>query len=463
LIISYIEKDENIFNQKLLANYKIIKSEDIYMKRALALLLTGVFSLSVLLTGCGNSDNGTNQTDASNTGSVADSAGETKAGDAGSEQTTVVFAYWGAESENNAIKNVIADFEANNPAIKIEAQWIQSDYLTKVQVQIAGDTAADVYLMSASDLPGFADNYIAQEADTANYLSENLIESLTIDGELKSKPFIVKPKVMAINKTLFEEKNIDIPSLTESMTVQEFEDLAVQFVKEESSPQIFGSEPLWLTNWIYAFNGSYYTSDGMASNLTSSETIAAANFAIRSKELGYVPNDTQKEGQSMMDWFLSGRIAMYTDFGPWNIPQMEEVEGFEWELLIFPGNGGAKEVNGLSITKTSRNKEAAQIFVDYLCESERAQSIIGGDKSAYGVPVNPNVVRDFESIYEGKNLAAFVNAAYNQTPSETQKRTNEINSIHDRISDETLVGSGELTPEEVFPSIAEAVTSIIQR
>lgn len=414
------------------------------MRKKIAVLMSVVLSGSILMSGCGQTEG----------------EGSVKKEDATKEK--VVFAYWGAETENAAITKVIENFEKNNQDIDIEPQWIQKDYLTKVQVQIAGDTMADVYLVSGGDLPGFADNFETMEVDSSKYLSQNLLDAMTVDGEVKAKPFIVKPKVMAINKDLFEKNNLEVPDLETAMTTDEFMEMAAAITDQESAPQIFGSDPLYMGNWLYSFGGSYYKNEGTESNLDSPEDIAAANFMIEMKEKGYVPDDNQKQGQSMMDWFLAGRIGMYTDFGPWYIPQMKDVTGFDWDLVPIPGNGGGKEVDGLAVSNRSEHKEAAQKFVDYLCENEEAQKIIGGDENAYGVPVNSVAVESFEKIYEGKNLGAFVKAAYDQTPQESQKKTNEIGAVQKPLEDETPLGTGTRAPEEVFPEVAEEVTKILQ-
>lgn len=429
-------------------------------KKILSLFLTIVMTASVFMVGCSSDAKKASQDTSNNEGNSSNTAQTESASD--QEKGTVVFAYWGAESENNAIQASVKDFEANNPNIKVETQWIESDYLTKVQTQIAGGTTADVYLISSADLPGFADNFDVLTADSSKYLSENVLDALKIGGELKARPFIVKPKVMAINKDLFKKYGVDIPSLTEPMTMEEFSDALAKLTDPAKDPKQFGSEAPWMGNLIYSFGGSYYKNEGTESNLGSAEDIAAANFVIDAKAKGYVPNNTQSEGQSMMDWFLSGRIAMYTDFGPWYIPQMEEVS-FDWDIVPYPAGGGNKEVDGLAVCSKSENKEAAGKFVSWLCESESAQKVIGGDSSAYGVPVNPNAADSFKNIYEGKNLQAYVDAAYNQTPAETQKRTNEISTVLDRINDETGVGTGDGDPAEVFPSIADQVNEILQQ
>ncbi len=422
-------------------------------KRIMSLIFVVVMILSVSLTGCSN---GTKKANDNGDNTSSDNAAS------GGKSTTVVFAYWGAESENNAIQAAVADFKANNSEIQIETQWIESDYLTKVQTQIAGGTTADVYLISAADLPGFAGNFEVQAADSSDYLSENVVDALKIDGELKARPFIIKPKVMAINKDLFNEYGVTLPSLTEPMSMEEFGANIEKLTDSSKDPKQYGSESPWMGNFIYAFGGSYYKNNGAESNLDSEEAINAAKFVIEAKEKGYNPDNMTTQGQSMMDWYLSGRIAMYTDFGPWYIPQMAEVKGFDWEIVPYPANGGNKEVDGLAISSKSEHKEAAEIFVKWMCESVSAQKAIGGDSSAYGVPVNPDAVDSFKNIFPDKNMEAYVYAAYNQTPAETQKRTNEINSVLDRVNDETGVGTGDGDPAEVFPSIAEDINAILK-
>jgi multiple sugar transport system substrate-binding protein len=328
---------------------------------------------------------------------------------------------------------------------------------------IAGGTTPDVILISAGDLPGFVDAFDEMKVDGTKFSSANLVDALSYKGKSYAEPFIIKPKVMAINVDLFKKNHIELPSKTEPMTPAKFEEIAKKITSGEGNNKIFGSEPLWLGNWIYALGGSYYTKDGSKSALDSPESIKAADFIVNSKKSGYVPSDTEKQGQDMMNWFLSGRIGMFTDFGPWYLPQMSEAKNFQWDLVPFPGNGGSKEVDGLAISKTSKNKDAAQTFVDYMCESDEAQKIIGGNKIAYGVPVLASATSSFESIYPDKNLKAFVIASQNQTSQETQKQTNEINNAMKDIDDRTPIGIGKEDPSKVFPEVAQKIDQILQQ
>lgn len=394
-----------------------------------------------LIAGCGNGDS------SNSTGKKSDK---------------IVFAYWGDESENRAIKEAVSAFSEEYPEIEVETQWIQKDYLTKVQVQIAGNTAADVYLISGGDLPGFANSFAEQTLNEEIYLNESVIEPMKFEDVVKAKPFVIKSKVMAINKDLFKKNNIELPDKAEGMTTEEFESVVEQLTDDQASPTVYGMEPAWFDPWIYTFGGMQYRNNNTESNMDAPEVIEAADYVVGLKDKKVHPASEEAEGQSMIEWFLSGRIGVFTNFGPWNLPQMRDVKGFEWDLVPFVGNGGSKEVNGLAVSKESKQAENAQIFVDFMTDNPKAQTIIGANENAYGVPVLSEVVDSFTTIYEDKNLQAFVDGAYNQTPQETQKNTNEILSVKNTALQSTTLKDGDKTPAEVFPGLAKDITKIIQ-
>jgi multiple sugar transport system substrate-binding protein len=328
---------------------------------------------------------------------------------------------------------------------------------------IAGGTAPDVMLISGGDLPGFANAFQELKVDGSVFSSPTLLDSMSVDGKAYASPFIIKPKVMAINVDLFEKNGIPLPSKTEPMTTDEFNDIAKKLTSGEGATKVFGSEPLYLGNWIYSFGGQFYSDDLTQSALGEPEAIKAAEYMVASKQEGIVPNDTEKQGQNMMNWYLGGRIGMFTDFGPWYLPQMAEVESFKWDLVPFPGGGGSKEVNGLALSKDSKNAEAAKIFINHLTQNEETQKIIGGNKNAYGIPVLSSATSAFEAIYPDKNLNAFVLAAEKQHAQEAQKRTNEIGNEMKAIDDTTPIGIGQKDVKEVFPQVAEKINKILQQ
>ncbi|NUU59831.1 ABC transporter substrate-binding protein [Paenibacillus agri] len=395
--------------------------------------------------------------------SESDSGSANSGGNSGAAKGKITFAFWGAQSEADAIKQAIDNFQKTYPDIKVESQWIQKDYLTKLQTMIAGGTTPDVMLISGGDLPGFANAFQELQIDKSLFSSPSFVDSMSVDGKVYAEPFIIKPKVMAINVDLFQKNNIPLPSQTVPMTTEEFKEISQKLTSGEGASKIFGSEPLWLGNWIYSFGGQFYTDDLSKSTLDSPEAIAAAEYIVSTKQEGIVPNDSEKQGQNMMNWYLGGRIGMFTDFGPWYLPQMADVQNFKWDLVPFPGNGGSKEVNGLALSKNSKNAEAAKLFINHMTQNEEAQKIIGGNKNAYGVPVIPSATSAFEAVAPNKNMQAFVLAAEKQHTQEAQKSTNEINNEMKAIDDTTPIGIGTKDVKEVFPQVAEKINNILQQ
>lgn len=72
-----------------------------------------------------------------NGGNTAQSSSNS-GGNSGTPKGKITFAYWGAQSEADAIKQAIDNFKKTYPDIQVESQWIQKDYLTKLQTMIAG-------------------------------------------------------------------------------------------------------------------------------------------------------------------------------------------------------------------------------------------------------------------------------------------------------------------------------------
>ncbi len=88
--------------------------------------------LALVLTGCGSSP---------------------QAGKVGTAEdpVTIRFAWWGNDSRAKTTLEVIKDFEAANPTIKVQGENTEfSSYWDKMATQIAGGTSPDVFAMSGS-------------------------------------------------------------------------------------------------------------------------------------------------------------------------------------------------------------------------------------------------------------------------------------------------------------------------
>jgi len=93
---------------------------------------------------------------------------------------TISIAFWGNNEEANTTEQMIAAFEAANPNIKVDENWVQGSYEEKVTTMIAGGTPPDLWQISQSDLPGFVDAFApVTGVDPSVYSSPTFTNALT--------------------------------------------------------------------------------------------------------------------------------------------------------------------------------------------------------------------------------------------------------------------------------------------
>ena len=70
-----------------------------------------------------------------------------------SDKIILTFSSWGSITEVDVIKQVIVDFEKENPKIKIQFMHIPQNYFQKIHLLFASNTAPDVVFINNLNLP----------------------------------------------------------------------------------------------------------------------------------------------------------------------------------------------------------------------------------------------------------------------------------------------------------------------
>lgn len=381
---------------------------------------------------------------------------------------TINFAFWGSDTEAAAIKQTVAAFEKTHPSIKVTETWIQANYDQKLLTEIAGGTAPDVMLISNSDMPGFTQSFSPISINPKIYSSKKIYDNMNFQGKEYAYPFIVKPKVMVINVSMFKKAHLPLPSLTKPMTPQQFQKDAMKLTHGSGKSEVFGSAPLWYGDWLYEFGGQFFNKNGTKSEIGSKAAIDAANFVIDSSaKYGYAPTAKEAQGQDTFAWFVSGKEATYTDLGPWDLPLLKSIKNFDWEVVPDPGFTTADtpeaEVDGLAISNTSSDPKDANIFAKYLSTSSVAQNILASSPSAIGVPVIASAVPGFVKAQKGRNLEAFVLSAERAptigTPAHNSSQLN--GETWTELNNDTAIGTGNQAPNVALPKIAQNIDEMI--
>lgn len=384
----------------------------------------------------------------------------------GSGSTTITFAHWGDNQENATLTAMVAAFEKANPSIKVNANWIQNNYEQQLQTTIAGGTAPTVSQISNTSLASFAETYQPVDVTPGDYYSTNIAASAKYKGKYYETPFTAKTKVMVINKTLFAKAGIPLPSATTPMTPAEFATDAKKLTSGSGSSKIYGSSPLWYMGWLTAEGGAEYNATGTKCTFDSPAALRAANLVGDSQTAdGFAPTLLDAQGQDMFDWLSIGRIAMYPDFGPWNISQLATLKNAsDFDVVPVPGNGEPMEIDGLGISKTASDAQttAAKTFVKFMSTNAAAQNLLTTSKASLGLPVVKAAQKSFLAAAPTLNLQSFL-AGVDQSkvlPSVKQTTVIETKFTND-LTSRTPVGSGHEDPAKVLPELNAACQSAL--
>lgn len=144
------------------------------MKKATSLLLALAMT-GTLLAGCGGTASSSAAADSTASGATSEEAAAT------GEQVTIKLANWDTSTQP-AVTQLVEEFEAANPDIKVEIIDVPSaDYTTKLSVMLNGGSDVDAfYIKDADTMVGLAQK--GQLADLTSYIEADGIDLADFNG-----------------------------------------------------------------------------------------------------------------------------------------------------------------------------------------------------------------------------------------------------------------------------------------
>ena len=362
--------------------------------------------------------------------------------------------FWGGAGEARVIESMIDACLAEHSDISVEHIWVQGPYEQQLLTMIAGGTAPDVMAISSGNLPGFADQFIALDLDPSLYAQPVSVAGMTFAGELRAAPHVAKSKVMGLNVNAFEAAGVALPSPTEALSPDAFRELAISLASGTGEDRKFGSERLWFGQWLYAFGGNFYNEDSTKVIISSATALETARFIVEAAtDLHYAPNAIEREGVRVFDWFLSGKVAMWPDFGPWFLPAVYDTEDLKWEVVRVPGQGAPLEINGFAVSKDSPQQEKAVRLATCLSSSDAAQTTLG-KTMGLGIPVTAAGQAAFIASDPDHNLSAFIRSIETSLIQPAYCQDAQVQGeFYRALFSRTAIGSGSEPIEAFFPDI----------
>ncbi len=324
------------------------------------------------------------------------------AASAASAETTVEFWHSFSGDSGEVLDGIVAEFEAANPGIDIDAQHIgnYNDIVTKLQAAIPARRAPDAVIMEVTRYGLFADRGVLTDLTAyleADPLKDELFDFAREVGIYQGKNFIVpfnsSTPVLYVNTKIFADAGMEeIPSLT---TFDEILSAAQTVQAELGEAGISGiAAPGQFARWglIMANDSDLIDSVSGEILIDAPNTVEAYQWmASLVHEHGVASVDGVTKENNGRDAFLAGKVGMMMN-STGNYRRSKTALGDDLLVLPMPCNkacaapiGGA----GIGILSTSEQevKDAAYKFISFAAGAESNAKWFAG--TGY-MPINKN-------------------------------------------------------------------------
>ena len=353
-----------------------------FRKTAVAACAT-VASLAMLLAGCGADDS--------------------------SGKTQIRFATWDVAEDVDRQQALVDKFNESHDDIQVTLEAYGQDFDTKISAGMGSNDTPDVMYMW--NYPSYADglepldSYIEKEgADWKDDFYPTLWNYNAYDGATYGVPVGFTTHALYYNKDLFKQAGVDEPTADWTWT-----DLQKAAKKINSKTGVAGfsfqmkPDPYDFEMYLWSNGASYSDEDGvLEGNIDSNQSIDTFQMFQDMANDGYA---VATEGNGT-DEFRAGSTAMFV-YGSWALNTLDE-DGMNYGVVDIPAFDGSDHdsvsilsSSGISIAKSSENKDAAWEFVKYWTNAESNKARIGSE-----LPVLTSVVES-EGITDKAEYAPF--------------------------------------------------------
>jgi ABC-type glycerol-3-phosphate transport system substrate-binding protein len=290
--------------------------------------------------------------------------------------------WFGSEEETSVIKQIVADFEKENPNLKVEIRTIEwLTYDEKLMTMLIGGRTPDVARMSAQWCPRYAaynvfadiENLVPQ--DDLNEFVPSRLASCRYQGKLIGLPQTSISLMTFYNKRIAERAGVKIPQRPEdAWTWSEF-DQASRAMMERGGAR-FG----WTTfkgwfpflTFIYENGGRILSPDLKTPQFASPENVETLRWFVEQHRSGVAPQSAWLGGGSGEELYMRGICAMAIT-GSWRLVTFSKrITDFEWDVTFLPREKrAATNVGGENfVVFDTKNKADAARLALFLCSRE---------------------------------------------------------------------------------------------
>ncbi|AVX19728.1 MAG: extracellular solute-binding protein [Bacillota bacterium] len=341
----------------------------------------------------------------------------------GGEKVTISFWHTFNQEETQTINEIVKEFEAQNPDIKVDMQAVPfADAQNKFKVAAQAGNAPDVFRAEIAWTPEFAalgylapiDDLIKPE-DKADYL-EAPFNYNVYNGKIWGVPQVTDALALLYNKRMLKEAGVEPPK-----TMDELVKVAQKLTDKQKGRYgfFYRGDAYWYQPFMWAFGGGLIDSKDKTILVNTPGAVKGLQFMIDLRDkYGVVPKeiDFANDYDNMQVGFKTGKYAMILN-GPWATSDL--LSGPEFKdpdnlgiapIPVGPEGKTGSPVGGHNyvISANTKNREAAYKFIEFI-NSREAQAkfavknnLLPTRKSAYELPEvkNNRIVSDFKAVIE---------------------------------------------------------------
>lgn len=363
------------------------------MKRKL--YLTSIMALSLLCSGCNEKAVITNQI----------------------EQIEISLSWWGNDARNEYTIEAVNRFEELHPEIKVKCNYSEwSGYQSRSNVQMVSNTESDVMQINYAWIEQYSPNgdsyydinLLSDTIDLSNFSEETLNYGMQ-NGKLNAIPIALNTQSVYINKTIYDEYNLEIPKTWEDIFN------AAKVMNGETYPLAMTDKSAWFYITAYAeqITGKQFMNLDGTLNFTPDDIKIMLEFYCRLINEKVIPQVEYFNRIELQSGLYAGSVSWLSDASNYCNKAIEA--GYEFIVTDYTvtesasiGDGWyAKPATMYAISKNTEYPKESAMLLDFLLNSEEMAEL---QKVEKGIPIS-NSARSYleeNNMLTGMQYEAFL-------------------------------------------------------
>ncbi|MEE9552665.1 MAG: extracellular solute-binding protein [candidate division Zixibacteria bacterium] len=357
--------------------------------------------------------------------------------------------FWSDMNTKPVIEQIAAEFEAENPGVKIEITdltWANGH--DKLVISFAANDPPDIMELGSDWVAEFSSNGLLAELESD--LPENYLYPAVWENKLYGLPWLLDSRLLYFNLDLLEKAGAEFPS-----SWAELESACEKINRLDADLFGFGcnsAEKHRLYKkylpFLWSNGGRILNDEGNESELDSREAIEALEYYLGLCDCGVIESQRRLE-----EYFREGKIGFVIS-GGWLLRRLRaNPPEFKYRLATFitpRGDTGRSFFGGeyIAVHSKSDKIDLARKFAEFLTTKVNSQRLC--DAAGFGFPPYLDLeISDPQKAIQARQLSYSMAAP--PTP-----LWNDIEMDIEDALEAALYDHG--TPEEIFKKMSETIT-----